>query len=812
MRWAGCSVSQPLTWSTVTDITTRWEYSASTAEAVLAAMVAASVGLIGFVVTVSVLIVQMATGTFSARYMRIFYRDWAFKAVLGVLIGTFTFSYMLMRHIEKDNVPNFGVTLAGMFLGLGVLLFIIFLDRAIHRLRPVAVAALVAKAGRKALHEVLEEAARPDAPAVVPAPYAAPGDPALVVRMDRGGAIQAIDIRGLGKWAHANDSLIVLLHPIGDFVSLARRSWRCTGPIRGTLRRTGCAMVAVGVERTIEQDPAFAVRIMVDVAIRALSPAVNDPTTAVQVLDHLEDLLRLVGQTDLSDRGAPLERMRSGLVIPVRTVGRLPDAERHRDPRVWRHIDPGRATAPRDARGARRVRSAGAPRCRARRTRATRRRHSREVGRNGRPRPRWHVRPTGDRRPFGSAVGRVNPVSAANDLVSPVAAALTDEEARSLVLVFLATTLAAVLSRWHLRLVLPTVVVEIVLGILIGPEVLGLAEVNVYIDFLSDFGLALLFFFAGLEVIEQHVPRDALRRGTVGWGISLAIGLSLGIVLQGAGADASWWLLGVALATTALGTLVPILSDARLLATPLGQAVLGTGVAGEFWPIIFISIFLTSVYGELTEIVLLVAFGGLVAGAATVAMQARPPRLLRILQDTLHTTGQVGVRASILLLALLVFLAADAGFEFVLGAFAAGVVVGLALDSPEGEVVRLRLEGIGFGFLVPVYFVVTGMEFDVDSLLSGRGLALAGLFVVLMLGTRGASALLWARELGTRRTACLALFAATGLPLIVAIVGIGQERGDVSDAVGASLIGAGMISVLVFPFVATRLAGPPEPE
>ena len=305
--------------STVTDITTRWEYSASTAEAVLAAMVAASVGLIGFVVTVSVLIVQMATGTFSARYMRIFYRDWAFKAVLGVLIGTFTFSYMLMRHIEKDNVPNFGVTLAGMFLGLGVLLFIIFLDRAIHRLRPVAVAALVAKAGRKALHEVLEEAARPDAPAVVPAPYDAPGDPALVVRMDRGGAIQAIDIRGLGKWAHANDSLIVLLHPIGDFVSAGAALMEVYGPDPGLAAEDRLrAMVAVGVERTIEQDPAFAVRIMVDVAIRALSPAVNDPTTAVQVLDHLEDLLRLVGQTDLSDRGAPLERMRSGLVIPVR--------------------------------------------------------------------------------------------------------------------------------------------------------------------------------------------------------------------------------------------------------------------------------------------------------------------------------------------------------------------------------------------------------------------------------------------------------------------------------------------------------------
>ena len=386
-----------------------------------------------------------------------------------------------------------------------------------------------------------------------------------------------------------------------------------------------------------------------------------------------------------------------------------------------------------------------------------------------------------------------------------LAAELTREEAQSLVFVFLATTLGAVLSRWHLRLVLPTVVVEIVLGILIGPEVLGLAELDPYISFLSDFGLALLFFFAGLEVIEHHVPRTALRRGTIGWGMSLAIGLTVGLVLQRAGVEAEWWLLGVALATTALGALVPILSDAGVLPTPLGRAVLGTGVASEFWPIIFISVFLTSVYGEVTEIVLLVGFGFLVAGAAIVATQARPPRLLRILRDTLHTTGQVGVRASILLLALLVFLAADAGFEFVLGAFAAGVLVGLVLDSPDGRIVRIRLEGIGFGFLVPVYFVVTGMTFDIESLLTPEGLALAALFLALLLVARGASALLWLRELGARQTASLALLGATGLPLIVAIVGIGSEKGDISDSVGASLIGAGMISVLVYPFVATRL-------
>jgi Kef-type K+ transport system membrane component KefB len=392
--------------------------------------------------------------------------------------------------------------------------------------------------------------------------------------------------------------------------------------------------------------------------------------------------------------------------------------------------------------------------------------------------------------------------------LSPVfAAEITRPEARSLVLVLLASVLGALLSRLHGRIVLPTVVLEIVLGILIGPEVLDIAEVNDYITFLSNLGLALLFFFAGLEVIERKVPRRALSRGTLGWTLSLALGLALGLGLQQAGLDVEWWLLGVALATTALGTLVPILSDAGILPTRLGTAVLGTGVAGEFWPIIFISVFLTSAYGAATEVVLLLAFGALVVLAAHVAMRARPPHVLRVLQETVHTTGQTAVRAAIFLLALLVLIAADAGFEFVLGAFAAGMIVGLALDSPEGAVVRLRLEGIGFGFLIPIYFVVTGLTFDLDSLLTASGIALAVLFLGLMLLTRGASAVLWLRELPRRETLALGLFGATGLPLIVAIVGIATKRGDISASIGASLVGAGMVSVLAYPFLGIRVAG-----
>ena len=388
----------------------------------------------------------------------------------------------------------------------------------------------------------------------------------------------------------------------------------------------------------------------------------------------------------------------------------------------------------------------------------------------------------------------------------PVAAVAPLPDAGSLVLVLAAASAGAILSRLHSRIILPTVVLEIVLGILIGPEGLGLAEIDSHIDFLADLGLVFLFFFAGLELIEHRVARRSLVRGTVGWAISAAIGLAVGLVLHQAGLDAEWWLLGVALSTTALGTLVPILADARLLPTTLGSAVLGAGVAGEFWPILVISIFLTGAYGAATETLLLLVFGAVVLVAAAAALRARPPGVVRVLQQTVHTTGQAAVRLSVFILAGLVFLSIEVGFDFVLGAFAGGLVVGLALSSPEAAPVRMRLEGVGFGFLIPIYFVVTGMNFDLDSLLTPTGLGLAALFLGLFVVVRGVPALLWLRDLAPRETLSLAVFSATGLPLIVAIVGIGIDRGAIGRDVGTSLIGAGMISVLVLPLIATALA------
>jgi len=296
-----------------------WSYSAGTAQAVLASVVAASVGLTGFVVTVAVLIVQMATGTFSARYMRIFYRDGLLKAVLAVLVGTLTFSYALLRRVEQNSVPSLGVTLAGFLLSTGVLLFLVFLNRSIHRLRPVAVAALVAKAGRRSFDAMIREANGPDAPTHLPAAYVGDAPPTLVVATLRAGAVQAMDARGLARFARAHDCLIVVRPAVGDFVPEGAALLEVYGGegMDPSAERRLRSMVVLGVERTIEQDPAFAIRVMVDIAIRALSPAVNDPTTAVQVLDHLGDTLRLFGTTSGST-SVHADARSPGLVVRAR--------------------------------------------------------------------------------------------------------------------------------------------------------------------------------------------------------------------------------------------------------------------------------------------------------------------------------------------------------------------------------------------------------------------------------------------------------------------------------------------------------------
>jgi uncharacterized membrane protein len=276
-----------------------WQYSPSTASTVLAAIIGAMAALTGFVVTVTVLVVQMAIDTFSARYMRLWYRDRALKAVLAVLIATLTFSFALLRRVESDFVPTIGVTVAGACVLAGLLFFMFFLDRILHRLRPVAVAALVARAGRQAF-----EAGARKLEALADEPERVGVEPYGTVRSEHAGVIQAVDERGLVGWAREHDRILFIPHAIGDFVPAGSPLVEVLGVGAGPNgdERQLAGMFALGAERTIEQDPAFALRIMVDIAIKALSAAINDPTTAVQVLNHMTELLRLIGATPLDGR------------------------------------------------------------------------------------------------------------------------------------------------------------------------------------------------------------------------------------------------------------------------------------------------------------------------------------------------------------------------------------------------------------------------------------------------------------------------------------------------------------------------------
>ncbi|MEV5974739.1 DUF2254 domain-containing protein [Streptomyces sp. NPDC051921] len=293
-----------------------WHYSATTASDVLSAIVGAMVALLGFVVTIGVLVVQQATGTLSPRYMRLWYRDRLQKAVLATFTGTFAFAFSLLRNVETDSVPDFGVTLAGLAVAVSLVLLLVYLNRFTHSLRPVAVAELVTRMGEAVFARGVR-AIRNAAPGAEPL---VPSDgPVTRLRTGRGGAIQAFDVAGLVAEAARHDCVFVVTRLIGDYVPPGTVLIEVHGGTSQPDPDRVEGLVALGSERTIEQDPAFALRVLVDIAIRALSPAVNDPTTAVQVINCIESFLHTVGSTRLPGRYVLADRdARARLVLPGR--------------------------------------------------------------------------------------------------------------------------------------------------------------------------------------------------------------------------------------------------------------------------------------------------------------------------------------------------------------------------------------------------------------------------------------------------------------------------------------------------------------
>jgi Kef-type K+ transport system membrane component KefB len=354
----------------------------------------------------------------------------------------------------------------------------------------------------------------------------------------------------------------------------------------------------------------------------------------------------------------------------------------------------------------------------------------------------------------------------------------------------------------------PVVVVELIAGILIGPEVLGLAHSDDFVEFFANLGLGMLFFFAGYEIDFERIKGKPMELGAFGWLLSVILAYGLGGLLAAAGIVVSFLYTGSAMATTAIGTLIPILRDNGELKTRFGTYLLAAGGAGEFGPILLVTLVLSTT-NPFREGAILMLFVALALALALVSVRYAW-RGWPALERTFEASSQLAVRVTVVLVFGLVLLAGKLGLDILLGGFVAGMITRLALKGHELQVFESKLTAVGFGFFVPFFFVTSGIEFDLAALGSAEAVAKLFLFFGLFLVVRGVPAmLLYRRVLTTRDRMALAFYCATELPLVVAITTIAIDAGEMRPSTAAGLVGAAMLSTLVYPFVAMALRKEP---
>jgi Kef-type K+ transport system membrane component KefB len=374
-----------------------------------------------------------------------------------------------------------------------------------------------------------------------------------------------------------------------------------------------------------------------------------------------------------------------------------------------------------------------------------------------------------------------------------------------LVIVGLAAVAGIAVAALEPRLALSVVVLELVFGILFGPQVLDVAHVDDFTDFFGSLGLGMLFFFAGYEIDFERIRGKPLELAIVGWGVSLVLAYSFAAGLEAAGIVLSFLYTGSAMATTAIGTLIPVLRDAGELPTKFGTYLLAAGAAGEFGPILLITLVLSSGHPA-HEALILVAFVALAVIVALLTVRSAW-RGWPVLERTLESSSQLAVRLTVVLVFGLVALASELGLDLLLGGFVAGLITRISLRGHEVTLFESKLTAVGYGFLIPFFFVTSGMKFDLDALISNPSALLKlPLLLALFLVVRGVPALVLYRSvLAGRDRAALAFYSATELPLVVAITTLAVELGKMRSSTAAALVGAAMISTLVFPLVGRRL-------
>jgi Kef-type K+ transport system membrane component KefB len=379
----------------------------------------------------------------------------------------------------------------------------------------------------------------------------------------------------------------------------------------------------------------------------------------------------------------------------------------------------------------------------------------------------------------------------------------------NLLVVSLIALVAPLLLGFAPRLRVPAVVLEIVAGVVLGPSVLGWVEADLVVAVVAVLGLAFLLFLAGLEIDVRRLRGPVLRLAVAGYGVTLVLGLGVGGALDRLGWVGSPVLLAVTLSATSLGLVVPVLKDARQLDGSLGQTVVAAASVADFAAIVLLSLFFsTSEAGTGTRFALLGLFAALVALTAVASLAVSGSmRLSTVVIRLQDTTAEIRVRAAVLLLVGFVALASRLGLETILGAFLAGAVVGLVdRDSSTHPHFRTKLEALGYGFLIPVFFVASGLRLDLAGLVDQPSALLrVPVLAIALLVVRGGPALLLGRRYDGRSVAAAGLLQATSLPFLVTAGQIGVATGTISTTTAAALVCAGLVSVVAYPALALGL-------
>lgn len=412
-------------------------------------------------------------------------------------------------------------------------------------------------------------------------------------------------------------------------------------------------------------------------------------------------------------------------------------------------------------------------------------------------------------------------------------------ELASLVLIAAAAVAGPLLADGLRRfLPVPSLLIEVGLGIAIGPAVFALASTGPIIDSFARVGLVLLVFLVGFEVEPQLVRGRPIRLASVAWVGSLVLALIAAGVMHRIDTTSSVRFIAIALTTSAAAVLLPILADSGLLQTRFGAFAVTGGLMGQLGPILALAVLLVA-DNPVVSVTSTVVFGAITAAAIFAATRPARPRLVQVIGDTLQSTGQVAVRIAVLICIALIWAAAESNINVLFGAFTGGIVARLFLvghstpltalpadpvrvASPQRSSTALppvdpsqsrsrysqiqdRIESFGHGFFIPLFFVVSGMRLDVRSWFDGRVAVLIPVFVVLFVVVRGLPVVLYRRDLPRRELLALAFMQSAALPMLVVVTSFALARGEMNQTDAAALVGAGLISVVVFPFIGLAL-------